>query len=98
MKFRAARDYCFDGVRILLEESSDFGRRRVVEPMQLSLKEVQQGDPLEPTMTLDANAAQSLIDALWDAGLRPTEARYPNDHVNALRDHLADMRKLVFKE
>lgn len=98
MRFRAARDFQWDGVRVLIEEPGMDGQRRVVEPMQLTLKEVQRGDYCEPTMQLDAMAAQSLMDALWEAGLRPTEARYPNDHVNALRDHLADMRKLVFKD
>lgn len=96
MEFRANRDFAWDGIALWLIVSQSDGKRRVVESLQSAVKEHQEGDYIEPSMRLNANEAQSLMEALWGAGLRPAEARYPADHVNALRDHLADMRRLVF--
>ena len=41
--------------------------------------------------------AQMLIDALWDAGLRPSEGSGSAGAMLATQKHLADMRKLVAK-
>lgn len=45
---------------------------------------------------LDADAAQSLIDELWNAGVRPSHEAQGIGQIAALRDHLGDMRRLVF--
>ena len=42
--------------------------------------------------------AQSLFDALWQAGFRPNNGESSQAHVNAMNAHLQDMRKLVFRE
>jgi|SRR5579859_1101849 len=98
MIFKAGKNWCQDGVMLLMEEPGFHGERRVVPPLgPLELVERKPGDLMQPTLELDGRAAQSLMDALWNEGLRPTEAKYPSEHVNALRDHLADMRKLVFE-
>jgi hypothetical protein len=41
-------------------------------------------------------AAQSLFDALWKAGFRPNGGEASAAHVEAMKYHLEDMRKLVF--
>lgn len=87
-----------DGLALWLVDHRDGEVRRIaVRQPPFTLNEIRNGDYAEPTMTLDAQLAQSLMDALWDAGLRPTEAKYPQEHVNALRAHLEDMRRLVFE-
>jgi hypothetical protein len=97
MRFRANRDFAMDGLALWVVLQRDGDKRMVAEPQQFTLKEHQRGDYCPPTLEIDAGAAQSLIDALWECGLRPTEAKYPQEHVNALRGHLEDMRRLVFK-
>lgn len=49
----------------------------------------------EPTFSFDYDSAQSLLDALWDAGVRPSEGAGLPIHVTALENHLDDMRALV---
>jgi hypothetical protein len=42
----------------------------------------------EPTLSLEQDSAQSLIQALWDAGLRPREIPESNKEVSALKQHI----------
>lgn len=51
-----------------------------------------------PSAVLSDEDAQMLMDELWRAGLRPENGEGTDGHVNALKYHLEDMRKLVFKK
>lgn len=51
----------------------------------------------EPSMRLSRESAQSLMDALWDAGVKPSGGEGHTAHIRALNAHLEDMRTLVFK-
>lgn len=50
----------------------------------------------DPPIRLPYEVAQSLIDALWDAGVRPSSGEGHTAHIQALNAHLEDMRRLVF--
>ena len=50
-----------------------------------------------PTLDLPMKTAQSLLDALIEAGLRPTSLANPSGEITRINDHLQDMRRLVFK-
>jgi hypothetical protein len=39
-----------------------------------------------------------LVDELWICGVRPTEAAGSSGAIGAVKYHLEDMRRLVFKE
>ena len=56
------------------------------------------GREIEPSFHLSEQAAQILMDDLWQAGLRPTEGSGSAGSLAATERHLADMRKLVFEE
>ncbi|MGJ7512360.1 hypothetical protein [Variovorax sp. GT1P44] len=49
----------------------------------------------EPTVRLENQSAQRLIDELWRAGLRPTEGSGSAGSLRATERHLEDMRKLA---
>jgi hypothetical protein len=51
----------------------------------------------DPVMQLDMASAQSLMDELWHAGIRPSEGSGSAGSLAATERHLADMRALVFK-
>jgi len=51
----------------------------------------------EPSLTLDIDDAQTLMDDLWHCGLRPTEGAGSAGAMAATQKHLEDMRDLVFK-
>lgn len=42
--------------------------------------------------------AQSLMDQLWNCGVRPTEGTGSAGSLAATKNHLEDMRRIVFKE
>lgn len=52
---------------------------------------------LAPTMMLAPDAAQELMDELWQCGFRPTEGTGSAGSLAATQRHLEDMRALVFK-
>lgn len=74
------------------------GRKSVAKPHFWETVEVPEGGSFEPTYSLDIREAQSLMDAMYAAGMRPTDAKPPNEMpiVKAMSYHLEDMRKLVF--
>lgn len=66
--------------------------------LPLAVQEItpeQEGMHLPPTLTLRDDEAQQLLDALWRAGVRPSDDVGSTGHLSALQDHLKDMRQLV---
>lgn len=51
----------------------------------------------EPSMRISLQAAQTMMDDLWNAGIRPTEGAGSAGAMRAVERHLEDMRTLVFK-
>lgn len=51
-----------------------------------------------PSFSLDFRQAQSLMDQLWQCGLRPSEGTGSAGALAATQKHLEDMRTLVFKK
>lgn len=49
-------------------------------------------------LTLSYQAAQRLMDDLWNCGLRPSEGSGSAGALKATQGHLEDMRKLVFEK
>lgn len=72
------------------------GTRHVAEPVTMH----EQGDePItQPTFSLEQDEAQLLFNELWALGLRPTDGTGNSGHVEALKNHLEDMRTLVFQK
>lgn len=52
---------------------------------------------IEPTMRLDENDVQDLMDQLWAQGVRPSRGSAEGE-LAATKRHLEDMRALAFKE
>jgi len=52
--------------------------------------------PCEPTMRFGEEDARGLMDALWAAGIRPSNEVGSEGEKAALMAHLADLRRLVF--
>lgn len=51
----------------------------------------------EDGITIEPEAAQRLMDSLWDCGLRPSQGKGSAGAMAATERHLEDMRRLVFK-
>ena len=68
---------------------------KVAEPVVLKERDEQRF--IEPTLQMNTATAQSLMDALWTCGLRPTEGTGSAGALAATQKHLDDMRALVFR-
>jgi len=56
------------------------------------------GGEISPLFRLEYEEAQTLMDSLYEAGLRPRGAAGSAGQLDAVKYHLEDMRRLVFKE
>lgn len=54
------------------------------------------GEIVEPFLRLGREDAQTLIDALYSTGLRPSQSAGSAGQLSSTQYHLEDMRKLVF--
>jgi hypothetical protein len=69
--------------------------------MPLLFETVKQGESVigdEPTLALEFEEAQALMDELYSVGVRPTEGHGSVGQVAAMKEHLGDMRRLVFRD
>ena len=99
-EIRAARHPWSDGFDFLIMErtwdrNNPNASKRVVTAMTVS--DVAPGSMYAPTLSMTDDAAQQLMDNLWGAGLRPSDAKESAGALVATTRHLEDMRTLVFK-
>lgn len=61
----------------------------VAQPINMVMHRQDRNVAIEaPTLALDQRDAQSLLQALWDAGVRPAENTDRSGEVNALKSHI----------
>lgn len=54
--------------------------------------------PQESSLSIATSTAQSLMDQLWNCGLRPTEGSGSAGALSATQRHLEDMRRIAFNK
>ncbi len=70
---------------------------RIAVGLPITMKEqLSDASILGPTITLQMEQAQSLIDELWRCGLRPSEGTGSAGMLAATERHLKDMQKITF--
>jgi hypothetical protein len=57
---------------------------------------VTEGEAMPPTFVLHQEQAQALFNQLWNMGLRPNDGGGSAVHVQAMKEHIADLRKVAF--
>ena len=53
------------------------------------------GEIREPSIRMSTDAAQTLMDDLWNCGIRPTHGHGSAGQLGATERHLEDMRRIV---
>jgi hypothetical protein len=91
-KVRAQSSPWSKGVEFLAECDGAFGR-----PLTMDIP-ANKGMLIIPTFSLSIDAAQTLMEDLWNCGLRPTEGSGSAGAFAAQGKHLEDMRKIVFEK
>lgn len=59
----------------------------------ITVRSVEEGVSVSPALKLSKTEAQSLMDSLWDCGLRPSEGSGSAGALLATQNHLKDMQK-----
>ena len=75
--------------------SSDGVRRNAQGPIAFS--EMTPGMYHEPLLRMEPGDVQKLIDALWSAGIRPSNGEGSVGQIGAMQKHLDDMRAIAAK-
>jgi hypothetical protein len=83
------------GLQVLISGSKD-GRMYVAEP--ITVRPLEPAELFEPQLELNDSEAQSLMDQLWQCGIRPTEGTGSAGAMAATQAHLADLRRLIFED
>lgn len=95
LSIRCTPDLPMDGFQVWIFERNNDGLH-VADPVTIRRVE-QEGVTFPPTLQLSSNAAQTLLDDLWVAGLRPTDYHDTRGEVTAMRAHIADLQRIVFR-
>lgn len=98
-EFHASAPIWTDSVEIYAKRQID-GKVYALVAEGINLVEVKQGELWPKFISIsgmDREAVQGLFDALYAIGLRPHKGEASSAHVEAMKYHLEDMRKLVFK-
>ena len=73
------------------------GKSASIQPVEIT--EISDAHHLwEPFLNLEYEEAQSLLESLWEAGVRSPQITSTLGEINATKHHLKDMQRLVFKE
>jgi hypothetical protein len=79
------------GIEILVRQGNSVG-------VSVTMQDHDPATVVEPTLRIDMDAAQTLMDDLWQAGLRPTDGAGSAGAMRATEKHLHDMRKIAFRQ
>lgn len=96
MKWLAQKTIYKDSVDLLLIVRQVQDRVSVALPIELLVKDQEVNALIErPTLSLPSQSAQSLLQALWDAGLRPNDGAGSGAEAQALRQHIAFAERIA---
>lgn len=88
--------YGFSGVKLACFECVE-GKYFQAKPLNFEHLPNALGQNIEPFISIDKIMAQALFNDLWQIGYRPSDGTGNSGHVEALKYHLEDLRRLVFK-
>ena len=91
IEIRATSAPGHQGVELLIIDGNGVG-------VNITFEKAEEGMKVNPTVVIGYDQAQTLMDDLWNAGLRPTEGAGSAGALLATEKHLDDMRKIVFKK
>lgn len=92
----AHRSYLTFGVSLLVCRFGNGDQTPTEIAAPLTFEPYDQTSVAEPTLTLRDDQAQQLMDALWDAGIRPTAGHGSVGALKQAEDHIESLRKIAF--
>ena len=89
MKLHAHREPWAGGISFLLVDRRFPDRKSYASDITFHTPDPNSATEIRPTFTLDYDAAQFLMDELWNCGLRPSEGTGSAGALAAVEKHLA---------
>lgn len=87
MKIYAQKSLRRRGVELYLGETRG-NRDYAILPVALQERTVEPGEMHEPALTIPMEAAQDLMQQLWDQGFRPNNGAGSSAEADALKNHI----------
>ena len=102
MKVKIEHDPSIAGTRVWFYEECADGSIDVVGPLEFTIRKYEPAEAiLEPSLIIPRHKCNefmsSLATALVEAGYKPDELKAHDRQVEAIKYHLEDLRKLIFK-
>ena len=89
------------GIDIWFEKDGGDGKVLIAKPLNIEFEEVNPYGYIEPTMMFDKHNGyeflKSFATGIVECGIEIDAIKYKKDEMSAVKEHLADMRKLVFE-
>lgn len=101
LKIRFQKNWSYNAWEVFVFDSSDYAKKFKITITSEIKEKAQRFEAVEPVARLEMSEAEdfiaAMIEGLSEAGLLSTR---PGDvaHVESIKYHLEDMRKLVFKD
>jgi hypothetical protein len=91
------RDDGFEGT-ISIAMTVRHGRGSHSMAKMITMEEKKEGQFISPFLTLQRDTVQNIFNQMWSLGFRPKDGTGNSGHMDAMKNHLEDMRRLVFRE
>lgn len=97
IKWLAAKDLYHSGVSLsgILTPPLTAPTGIVTALTSVAMSGVEEGSVINPFIIMTKQSAQSLMDELWNCGVRPTTESVGTGEILAVKYHLEDMRDIV---
>ncbi len=102
LKVEIERDASIRGYAIWITNDRPDGKTQLAKPVQFEFVDDDPGVNAEPTICLPGRDSDDFLrgfaTALAASGFKADELKHIDQQISALKYHLEDMRKLVFKD
>jgi len=96
---KIAEDVPSGNFKIFIYSKGPGNTRAYVSNIKLGeLKIISTGEMIEECMTVTESMMKSLFQAFQERGMKPIEQSYVEGKLEAVQEHLKDMRSLVFED
>jgi hypothetical protein len=82
------------GLSVWLVDRHQDGKVFVAPPVVFT--ECDPGETSAPSFAMSQEAAQELMNRMWQLGIRPRDGEGTMAHVGAMKAHIEDLRKVAF--
>lgn len=98
LEFYLSNDPYYGGISLYMRDMANINPAVATNVEFKTLTDEMRGKEGAPLLKLDRQAAQSLMDQLWNCGVRPAEGHGSAGQLGATERHLKDMRRIVFAQ